>query len=177
MADPTAAEILAAAKAIGGRTSVIRSEVVRLLAATLPGVIALHNTRESENLTAPARIRYARTNFDKLVFPTIAVGCRVQRISIAPRVTGRVPVLTITVLAEPGASSEQVDEMWDLAELCEMVLKKTAGGWKLPDNRALWISCAAQGLSDQLPDAWKQYTGVHGEWEINQAGLDLWTPA
>jgi hypothetical protein len=177
MPDPTPEEVMQGARLAGGRLRLARAEVMRLQSTLLPAVVDYQNERDHLTIPRPAAFRYARTNLGKLALPTVVIGAYLDAHSLAIRTQGKITTLSITVLGEPTEVGEQVDDLWDIAELAAQLMKKTSNNWHLSDGRLLWISCKLQSIDDALPDYWKQYAGVRAEFIINQAGCDLWTPA
>lgn len=178
MADPTAEDVLAYAGGANGRVSLVRREVLRLMRVSLPGAIALHNTRESgAGLQAPRAYLSARLPADDEKFPLLMVGASSGRAQSPGRMNFRTLTVMIYLVTRATEIEAQLDALWDTAELCEAIMTTVQGFHCLPapDGRKVWTQALWQSTS-QLPAEWPQYSGAAIEYTIDQWGLDLWTP-
>lgn len=177
MSDPTPDDVLASAKGMGGRVSIARNEVLRLLEAVLPGTVGRFNEINGTRIRAPQGFFGSRESLaEQKAWPVVVAGASLD---IEARASGtRFKHLTLVVFVVGGRTEtrEALDDVWDLAELADLVVGGTQRGWCLPDGRMVWNQCLPQGIT-QLPGDWEKYSGTAAYYRVDQMGLDLWTPA
>lgn len=179
MSDPTPSEVLAGT---GGRISVLQTEVIRLLMAVLPGTVDLVNTREGIDIAGRASQPGKRINFyavreslEGAQLPCVAVGSAVGAESLGTQEDAETITLMIYVVTARTEVREQVDDMWDLAQLVRKIMKTQRGAHCLPDpdGRKVWNFCRFAGMT-ALPMDWEAYSGLAIHFEVGQAALTLW---
>jgi hypothetical protein len=166
-------ELIESGKTMGGRVSVARREILRVLGDELPALIKHINTRDNRQITQVDQFRFARTILTGFTFPAVLVGATAKVVAVAPRVVTRVVTLEISCIAGHIEGGKELDDMWDVAELCEMVLKPRKPGHCLPDGRRAWNTLDCQGYSD-LPEKWSKYDGVSLTFTLDQRSCSLW---
>lgn len=179
MADPTPQQILALSKGIGGRVAPARNEMLRLLESVLPGTVALFNDTEDLRIKVPKGYFKSRESLaEQKEWPVIVVAASVRLTAKASGTRFKRVTLGVFIIGGRAESSEALDNVWDLAELADMVVGGTQRGWCLPDGRMVWNQLLPnpEGIS-QLPGDWDKYSGTVAYYDADQMGLDLWTPA
>jgi hypothetical protein len=177
--DPTPTQVLASAKALGGRISLMRQETLRLLSSVLPEVVELANQEQGISIRPPKSYYVARQVIEKNAFPAIIVGTSVGSRPSPPRTRFRDVTLQLYIVDAAAPGREQLDDLWDLAELADMVMLHTQSGWCAQggpyDGRKVWTELVFEGMS-QLPDGWEDYAGVVVTYSALLAGINGWTP-
>ena len=174
MADPTPASIVANMR--GGRVSVARNEVLRLMHDLLPGVIAAQNARDGIEITAPKQFYAARESLEGLTLPAVMVGASLDLTAPSPGVMFKAVTVGIFCIGGRIEGRAEIDDMWDTVELAIEIMKTTQRGHCLPDGRLVWNQCIPS-KAEQLPGNWDKYSGAAAYFRLDQMGLDLWTPA
>jgi hypothetical protein len=177
MSDPTASEIFSGGTSSGGRIAPVRNEVLRLMKACLPVAIAYQNSRESITIPTPQGYYVARESLEGIKeLPVVVVSASLDFDTSIPRVNFGSLTIGIHCLGERIEVREQDDDLWDMAQIAVLIMKRTQTGWKLPDGREVWRTCIPTSVR-QLPAPWAQYAGVSAYFSIEQKTGDLWTPA
>lgn len=178
MADPTAETILAGAGAAGGRVSMVQKEAIRLLRACLPGTVALANSRENISIESPVMYYAVRESLEGVQLPCVAVGCAVGGEPLGTQANALDITMTVFVVGKRTEVREQVDDLWDLADLARLVLKTAYGVHCLPDpdGRKVWNACRFQSMNS-VPVDWESCSAIAISYQVVQAGLTLWPQA
>ena len=171
--DPTPESIIAGMR--GGRVSVARNEVLRLMHDLLPPVIALQNARDSTAIVAPKQFYAARESLEGLTLPAVMVGASLDVEAKGGGVQFKSVTVGIFCIGGRVEGRAEVDDMWDTVELAIEIMKTTQRGHCLPDGRLVWNQCIPS-KAEQLPGNWDKYSGAAAYFRLDQMGLDLWTP-
>lgn len=164
---------------MGGRVSVARNELLRLLESVLPGVVALHNTTEGTRIDEPQAFLPSRVSLaEQKKWPVVVVAASLDVEAKASGTRWKQLTLGVFIIGGRIDTPEGASDVWDLAELADMVVGGTQRGWCLPepDGRMVWNQLLP-GPITQLPGDWEKYSGTMATYTVHQRGLDLWTPA
>lgn len=172
----TPEEIFQGVAATMGRASAAKNEILRLLEAELPGLVAYQNEREGIAIPVPKRYYQARESLDDIEVPAILVGLSIDLKAAAPRVNFSYLTVGIHVVGGVIGTRENLDDIWDLAQITALAMKQTQSGWCLPDRRRVWSQAVPVSV-EQLPGKWDKYSGISCYYQIDQRAIDLWTPA
>lgn len=161
----------------GGRVSLVQTEVMRLLGAVLPDVVAAVNEAESKVIRVPPAENYyaVRESLEGASLPCIAVGSALGFEDLGNQDQAEVLTMIVYIVDARIEIKDQVDDLWDLAQLAHRVMKQVRGSHCLPDpdGRLLWKYCRAQNIT-AIPAEWTAYSGLAIHYQVNQAGTQLW---